>query len=109
MKKATMAVEHIWKELEVHLNLHMAINTLIQEFKFLQNIPGHILITFDVWTSGANDPYLTIMAHYIVSPERQPNNWELCSKMFRYTSIEGNHSGANTTVVILHVIDHYGI
>jgi len=49
------------------------------------------------------------MAHYIASPEGQPNNWELHSKTLGYTSIEGNHSGANTAAVILHVINHYGI
>ena len=64
---------------------------------------------FDAWTSGANDPYLAIMAHYIASPEGQPTIGNIHSKTLVYTSIEGNHSGANTAVVILHVIDRYGI
>ncbi|KAI0706220.1 hypothetical protein BC835DRAFT_1218683, partial [Cytidiella melzeri] len=31
----------------------------------LKNLPGQISITFDAWTSGSMDPYLSVTAHYI--------------------------------------------
>jgi hypothetical protein len=80
-----------------------------EHFEFFQDIPGQISITFDVWTSGTNDPYLAVTAHYIAAPASQLNSWELHSKTLGYTGIEGNHNGANTAAVILRVIDRYGI
>ena len=74
-----------------------------------QNVPGQISITFDSWTSDALDPYLAVTAHYIYSDVNQPNSWELRSKVLGYTEIRGNHSGANTAAIILHVVDQYGI
>lgn len=70
---------------------------------------GQISLTFDGWTSGANDPYLAVTAHYIVANEDQPNDWALKSRLLGYTEIHGNHSGANTAAVILRVVDRYDI
>ena len=67
------------------------------------------MIIFDAWTSGANDPYLSVTAHYIVLPKSQANNWKLRSKVLRYMGIDGNYSRANTAAVILWFVDRYGI
>ena len=109
MHKAIVVEERIRKELEVRIRRFCIRNAKKQNFQLPQNIPGQILITFDTWTSGTNDPYLAVTAHYIASPEGQANNWELRSKVLGYTDIEGNHSGANTAAVILQVVDRYGI
>ena len=75
----------------------------------MQDIPRQISITFDAWTSGTSDPYLAVTAHYINSPDTHPNDWALRLRILGYTEIQGNHSGANTAAVILHVVDRYGI
>jgi len=74
-----------------------------------QDIPRQISCTFDAWTSSAYNPYLVVVAHYISSPPVKPNNRELFSRVLGFMEIEGNHSGANTTAMILQVIDCYGI
>lgn len=66
-------------------------------------------MTFDSWTSDAQDPYLSVTAHYIYAPPEAPNEWELQHKVIGYTEIEGSHSGANTAAVILRVVDRYDI
>ena len=71
-----------------------------------QNTPGQISITFDSWTSGSMDPFLSVTAHYIAV---KPEQWTLKSQVLAYTHIEGNHSGANTASVLLRVIDRYDI
>ncbi|THG95518.1 hypothetical protein EW026_g6148 [Hermanssonia centrifuga] len=74
-----------------------------------KDIPGQISVTFDAWTSKAYDPYLSVTAHYIDSPPGKPDEWELKAKVIGFTEIEGNHSGANTAAVVLHVVDRYGL
>jgi len=107
MHKVTVAEEHIRKELEVHIRTFCIQNSKYKfGFSMFQDI---FPITFNTWTSGVNDPYLAVTAHYITSPESQESNWELCSKVLGYTGIKGNHGGANTATLILWVVDQYGI
>ena len=107
MAKALVAEEHIKNKLKV-IFTQCDHNTNYVNFTY-QDILVQILCTFDAWTSGAYNPYLAVMAHYISSPPVQPNNWELHLRILGFTKIKGNDSWANTAAVILQVIDCYGI
>ncbi|THG95548.1 hypothetical protein EW026_g6127 [Hermanssonia centrifuga] len=74
-----------------------------------QDLPGQVLITFDVWTSKSYDPYLAVTAHYIDSMPDKPAEWVLQSQVIGFTVIEGDHSGANTAAVIICMLDRYGL
>lgn len=45
--------------------------------------------------NNAQDPFLSVTAHYISAPTEGPQEWELHSKQLAFTLIDGNHSGAN--------------
>jgi hypothetical protein len=74
-----------------------------------QQIPGQISFTFDSWTSKTGDPFLSVTGHYISGSLDKPQDWELKTEQLAFTPIEGNHSGANLSSIILRVIDRYGI
>jgi hypothetical protein len=77
---------------------------------FIQHIPGKVSFTFDSWTSGSGDPYLSVTGHYITAPKVEfPHDWELKSEQLGFTPIEGNHSGANISGILVRVVDRYDI
>jgi hypothetical protein len=75
----------------------------------LAKIEGKVSLTFDTWTSEAQDPYLSVTGHYISSPEGRPQVWELRSEQLAFTHFEGTHSGANMANVLIHTVDRYGL
>jgi hypothetical protein len=75
----------------------------------LDNIKGKVSFTFDTWTSGAQDPYLSVTGHYITAPRDQPCNWELKFEQLTFTHFKGNHSGANMANVLIHTVDCYDL
>jgi hypothetical protein len=75
----------------------------------LENIEGKVSFTFDTWTSGAQDPYLSITGHYITAPKDRPQDWELKSEQLAFTHLEGNHSGANMARVLFRTVDNYAL
>ena len=56
----------------------------------LADIKGKVSFTFDTWTSAAQDPYLSVTAHYITAPEDQPCDWVHKSEQLVFTHFEGN-------------------
>ena len=75
----------------------------------LANVKGKVSFTFDTWTSDAQDPYLSVMGHYITAPADRPQEWELKSEQLAFTHFEGNHSGANMAKVIIRTVDRYDL
>ena len=73
----------------------------------MQRIEGHVSFTFDTWTSEAQDPYLSVMGHYISTSDAQ--KWELHMEQLAFMPVEGSHSGANIAKIITCVIDRYDI
>jgi hypothetical protein len=72
-------------------------------------IPGKVSFTFDAWTSGPGDPFLSVTGHYINAPADKPQDWELKCEQLAFTPIEGNHSGANMANILVRTVDRYGI
>jgi hypothetical protein len=77
--------------------------------KALSNIKGKVSFTFDTWTSGAQDPYLSVTGHYITAPDAHPEEWELKSVQLAFTHFEGNHSGANMADVLMRTVNRYDL
>ena len=65
--------------------------------------------TFDAWTSDSGHPYLSVTGHYIANRKGKPEEWELKSNQLAFTHLEGRHSGANISKVLVRTIDCYGI
>ena len=57
--------------------------------KFLQETPGKLLFTIDIWTSPSAKAFLTITTHYI------DKNWKLQNILIDFIQIFGSHSGEN--------------
>ena len=55
------------------------------------------------------DPFLSLTGHYIVASVENPQEWELKTDQLAFIPIEGDHSGANMSSIILRVLDWYGI
>ena len=70
-------------------------------------ISSKVSFTFDSWTSDAGDPYLSVTAHYILAPVDKPQEWSLKSEQLAFKHIEGNHSGANISKILVGTLDHY--
>ena len=65
--------------------------------------------TFDTWTSGTGDPFISVTAHYIDSPDECPYDWSLKADQLAFAPFEGNHSGANMSNIIITTVERYGI
>jgi hypothetical protein len=89
--------------------LHWARVTQEKVCEALANAEGKVSFTFDTWTSGAHDPYLSVTGHYITAPNNQPQDWELKSEQLAFTHFEGNHSGANMANVLFRTVEKYGL
>lgn len=76
-----------------------------------KRVDGEISFTFDTWTSedGGGDNYLSVTAHYIDSPEDQPDQWVLREVQLAFSPLEGPHTGANIASVISDVLKRYEI
>jgi hypothetical protein len=75
----------------------------------LQLLPSKVLFTFDMWTSGPGDPYLSVTAHYIDTPADKPREWELRVVQLAFKHVEGRHTGKNIADILIEVVDHYGL
>ncbi len=56
---------------------------------FLQNLPGKISFTMDIWTSPTTKSFLSITAHFL------NKEWELQSIIVDFVQIYGSHTGEN--------------
>ena len=75
----------------------------------MQKIPSKISFTFDMWTLGPGDPYLSLVAHYIDAPADCPSAWVLKSEQLIFQEIQGRHTGKNMAEILSHVLDWYGL
>ena len=57
--------------------------------KFLQETPGKLSFTMDIWTSPSVKAFLAITTHYI------DKNWKLQNILVDFIQIFGSHSGEN--------------
>lgn len=89
--------------------IHRAHVTQEKVCKALESVEGKVSFTFDTWTSGAQDPYLSVTGHYITAPKDRPQDWELKSEQLAFTHFEGNHSGANMANVLFRTIDRFNL
>src|SRR5947207_3008613 len=69
----------------------------------LQSALSAIHITLDLWTSSNYLALLGIIAHYT------NENGNLQQSMLAMYEVEGQHSGENLAVIVLDVIQDYGI
>jgi len=66
---------------EILHRAHFAEEKVRKKFK---DLPCKISFTFDAWTSGPGDPYLSITGHCIDAPADRPNDWELKSEQLAF-------------------------
>ena len=57
--------------------------------KFLQETPGKLSFTMDIWISPSAKAFLAITTHYI------DKNWKLQNILVDFIQIFGSHSGEN--------------
>jgi hypothetical protein len=75
----------------------------------LQLLPSKVSFTFDMWTLGPGDPYLSVTTHYIDTPADKPREWELRVVQLTFKHVEGRHTGKNIADILIEVVDHYGL
>ena len=80
-----------------------------QVCKNMQRVPSKISFTFDAWTSGPGDPYLSLTAHYIDAPVDCLSVWALRSKQLIFQEIQGRHTGKNMADILSCMLDQYGL
>ncbi|KAL5726719.1 hypothetical protein ACHQM5_009733 [Ranunculus cassubicifolius] len=71
--------------------------------KFLHDIPGRICLTSDLWTSLANDGYISLTAHYVDS------DWKLQKRVLCFSYMPAPHSGIAICEKIYSLITEWGI
>jgi hypothetical protein len=69
----------------------------------LQNAPGKIHLTLDLWSSPNHLPLLGVIAHF------SDKNGLLQQSLLGLRTIEGAHSGENMAEVVLNILFDYGI
>ena len=75
--------------------------------KCMNETPGKISFTFDVWMSMPGDPYISLTAHYIHSPVDHLNTWELWTKQLLFQEIQGRHTGKILGEILNSALDRY--
>jgi hypothetical protein len=71
---------------------------LAEKFKVLDS---RVSFTFDAGTSQAFDPYLTVTGHWI------DVNWNLQEQVLTFREIVSNHSGENTSTLLVDILGEY--
>ena len=74
-----------------------------------QSIPGQVFATLDGWSSLACDPYLGVTVHWVHNPEESPTEWSLCTLLLAFREVQGNHSGANLSKVVMEILKEAGM
>jgi hypothetical protein len=75
-----------------------------------KRVKGEISFTFDTWTSeGSTHSYISVTAHYIDSPDDQPDQWVLKEDQLAFAPLEGHHTGANIASILASILKWYGI
>jgi hypothetical protein len=83
------------------LGYHESGIKVIQEI--LQNVPGKISFTTDIWTSVAMKSFLTITAYFI------NKEWELETLVLDFVQIWGAHTGENLKNIFISCLENFKI
>ena len=83
------------------INYHKNGIEIIQEI--LQNLPGKISFTTDLWTSPSAKNFMAITAHFI------NDKWELESLVLDFAQIWGKHSGDNIKNIFTSCLESFKI
>ena len=83
------------------LDFYMAEWKKIKEI--LQEVPGQISFTTDIWTSPATKTFLIITAHFI------DKKWKLQSLIIDFIQIWGAHTGENIRKVFIEGLENFSI
>ena len=75
--------------------------------KNMKNLPSKISFTFDMWTLGPGDPYISVTAHYIDAPAGRPDAWELRAEQLIFQEIQGRHTGKNIGEILSRTLARY--
>jgi hypothetical protein len=75
--------------------------------KCMNQTPGKVSFTFDVWTSTPGDPYISLTAHYIYAPLDHPTAWELRTEQLLFQEIQGRHTGKILGEILSNALDRY--
>ena len=62
-----------------------------------------VSFTTDIWTSIANDAYLTVSAHFI------SHDWELCSFVLCTSAFQERHTRAEISQKLISITEEFGI
>lgn len=89
---------------EVLRRVHIAQGRMRENMK---RVPSKISFTFDTWTSGPGDPYISVTAHYIDTPADQPHAWRLKCEQLAFEEIKGRHTGENLADILARTLDDY--
>jgi len=66
-------------------------------------LPGHISLTFDMWTSFQTEGYFCLAAHYVNS------NWKLTTTVLNFHHLEPPHTGSILCSVVYDLLQEWGI
>ena len=69
----------------------------------IQNIPGKISYTIDIWTSPSAKSFLAITAHFM------DKEWKLQSILLDFVQIWGSHTGENIKNIFVSCLENFGI
>ena len=74
----------------------------IEKLKSMLSNIGSVSLTTDIWTSDANDAYITITIHFIAL-------WEMKSFVLATREFPGRHTGTAISEAMLKVCEEFGI
>jgi hypothetical protein len=78
-------------------------NAKVITSSILQDAPGSITLTTDIWTSVANDSYLGLTAHFIDS------DWVMQHLTLTVEPLPNPHTGAVLKDTIMEILDEFGV
>jgi hypothetical protein len=92
-------------------NRHTLKNNIVDLFKekleivklAVQQIPGKVALTSDMWTASNSSSFLSLTIHYVDS------SWKLKNFLLDIIPIEVRHSGYNMANAIIEVLRQFGL
>jgi hypothetical protein len=74
-----------------------------------QDLDSLVSFTIDTWTDSEGINFMSVTAHWIGSPQSNPQAWELQLSQLALTRVEGRHTGQNLGRILVTVVDRYDI
>ena len=103
-------MEYLEPDYKIPSAMHMA-SLIHQKYKagyerlkeILKVDPSAISLTTDLWTSIANDSFITVLAHFI-SPD-----WDMCSVVLCTSAFPEGHTGAEISKKLIDIAEEFQI